>query len=94
MKRLLFGFAALPFLAGVAFAGEPLNDEQLDRVTAGATCPDGFTNCSSGNGSVSICTGCTGGQVFVPTSPQTLFSDVNAFLKQVGYSSSCSTSTC
>ena len=37
MKRFLFGLAALPFLAGVSFAAQPvpLNDTQMDRVTAG-----------------------------------------------------------
>ena len=35
IMRLAFGFAALPFIAGVALAGAPLSDEQMDRVTAG-----------------------------------------------------------
>lgn len=37
MKKLLFGLAALPFLAGVASAAQPvqLSDAQMDRVTAG-----------------------------------------------------------
>jgi hypothetical protein len=37
MKKLLAGFAALPFLAGVAMAGQPapLSDVQMDQVTAG-----------------------------------------------------------
>jgi len=37
MKKLLVGLAAMPFLAGVAMAGQPmaLNDAQMDRVTAG-----------------------------------------------------------
>jgi len=35
MKKVLMGVAALPFLAGVATAGQPLTDQQLDRVTAG-----------------------------------------------------------
>jgi hypothetical protein len=37
MTKLLYGVAALPFLAGVAFAGEPmqLSDKQMDKVTAG-----------------------------------------------------------
>jgi len=37
MKRLLFGLAALPFLAGVSLAAQPvpLSDTQMDRVTAG-----------------------------------------------------------
>ncbi|MBV8094108.1 MAG: hypothetical protein JOY71_07575 [Acetobacteraceae bacterium] len=36
MKWLL-GLAALPFLAGVASAAQPLNDAQMDKVTAGFT---------------------------------------------------------
>jgi len=37
MKRFLFGLAALPFLAGVSLAAEPvpLTDKQMDKVTAG-----------------------------------------------------------
>lgn len=37
MKRFLFGLAALPFMAGVSLAAQPvpLNDTQMDRVTAG-----------------------------------------------------------
>jgi hypothetical protein len=37
MKKLLIGLAALPLLAGVATAGQPmsLNDAQMDKVTAG-----------------------------------------------------------
>ena len=37
MRRLLCGLAALPFLAGAALAAQPipLNDNQMDAVTAG-----------------------------------------------------------
>jgi hypothetical protein len=37
MKRLLFGLVALPFLAGVSLAAQPvpLSDKQMDTVTAG-----------------------------------------------------------
>jgi hypothetical protein len=37
MKKLLIGLATLPFLAGVALAGQPtpLADNQMDKVTAG-----------------------------------------------------------
>ena len=35
MKRILIGMAALPFLFGVAAAGQPLTGQQMDRVTAG-----------------------------------------------------------
>jgi len=37
MKKLFLGLAALPLLAGVAAAGEPLTNKQMDRVTAGFT---------------------------------------------------------
>jgi len=33
--KWLFGLAALPFLAGVASAAQPLSEAQMDRVTAG-----------------------------------------------------------
>jgi hypothetical protein len=43
MGKLLLGLIAGPLLAGAAFAGEPLNDRQMDQVTAGDaptfTCP-------------------------------------------------------
>jgi hypothetical protein len=37
MKKLLIGLAAMPFLAGIAMAGQPklLSDAQMDKVTAG-----------------------------------------------------------
>jgi hypothetical protein len=36
MKKLLLGLAILPFVAGAAFAaGQPLTDQQMDKVTAG-----------------------------------------------------------
>lgn len=37
MKKVLLGLAALPFLAGVAVAGQPLTNQQMDQVTAGFT---------------------------------------------------------
>ena len=39
MKKVIMAVAALPFLTGVATAGQPLTDQQLDRVTAGFTAP-------------------------------------------------------
>jgi hypothetical protein len=35
MKKLVVGLAAVPFLAGIAMAGQPvpLSDAQMDRVT-------------------------------------------------------------
>jgi hypothetical protein len=38
MNKLLIGLAMVPFLAGVAMAGQPtpLSDAQMDKVTAGA----------------------------------------------------------
>jgi hypothetical protein len=48
MKKLLFGLAALPFLAGVALAAEPISDAQMDQVTAGDPPPPTCTgNCST-----------------------------------------------
>jgi hypothetical protein len=35
MNKTLMGLAILPFLAGTAFAGQPLTDKQMDKVTAG-----------------------------------------------------------
>ncbi|MGE0258714.1 MAG: hypothetical protein AB7H71_00905 [Alphaproteobacteria bacterium] len=35
MKKTLMGLAVLPFLAGAAVAAEPLNNQQMDWVTAG-----------------------------------------------------------
>jgi len=35
MKKTLMGLAILPFLAGIALAGQPLTDKQMDKVTAG-----------------------------------------------------------
>ena len=35
MNKVLLGLAALPFLAGAAFAAQPLTDPQMDVVTAG-----------------------------------------------------------
>lgn len=39
MKKMLLALAALPFLAGIALADQPvpLNDNQMDKVTAGFT---------------------------------------------------------
>ena len=35
MKKLLMGLAALPFCVGIAVAGQPLTNQQMDGVTAG-----------------------------------------------------------
>jgi hypothetical protein len=35
MNKVLMGLAALPFLAGAAADGQPLNNQQMDQVTAG-----------------------------------------------------------
>jgi hypothetical protein len=52
MKKLLVGLAALPFLAGVAMAGQPvpLSDAQMDKVTAGLNVLFTF----SGNGFTAV----------------------------------------
>ena len=36
IRRVLLGLAALPFLACVTLAAQPLTDQQMDGVTAGA----------------------------------------------------------
>jgi hypothetical protein len=35
MGKLLLGLIVAPLLAGAALAGEPLNDRQMDQITAG-----------------------------------------------------------
>lgn len=35
MNKFASGLAVLPFLAGGALAGQPLTDNQMDKVTAG-----------------------------------------------------------
>lgn len=35
--KVFMGLAALPFAASLAVAGQPLTDQQMDRVTAGFT---------------------------------------------------------
>jgi hypothetical protein len=35
MNKTLLGMAILPFLAGTAFAAQPLTNKQMDKVTAG-----------------------------------------------------------
>jgi hypothetical protein len=37
MNKLLMGWVALSFLGGTAVAGQPLTNQQMDRVTAGFT---------------------------------------------------------
>jgi hypothetical protein len=97
MRKLLFGVAALPFLAGIALAAEPLNEVQMDQIVAGAgVCSNNGVTVPCSSTPIGLCTGCTGGQVFstTATSAQALLADLNAFLKAVGYSGSCSTPTC
>ena len=35
MKKFVIGLAALPFMAGIALAGDLLSNQQMDQVTAG-----------------------------------------------------------
>jgi hypothetical protein len=35
MKKLLIALVALPFMASAATAGQPLSDQQMDKITAG-----------------------------------------------------------
>jgi hypothetical protein len=82
MKKLLFGLAALPFLAGVASAAEPLSDTQMDRIAAGAggclvSVPtDGMMCLLSTNG---IPSANSPGQGFAPTAPTTVIADLQKF---------------
>jgi hypothetical protein len=84
MRKVLFGLAALPFLVGVASAAEPLSDLEMDQVTAGdsssVVTPSVVTVTTK-----FTCPGCTSGQIFTLTSPQTFFSDLVQFLNDVGY---------
>ena len=46
MRKLLFGLAALPFLAGgIASATDRLTDAQMDRISAGAIGDLGCSTC-------------------------------------------------
>lgn len=74
MMKLFLSLMVLPLLTGSAWAAETLNDAQMDRIAGGTGATVIFT-----------CPTCTTGQVFMPTSPQTLFSDLVTFLGQVGY---------
>ena len=67
MKKLLVGLAALPFLAGVAMAGQPvpLSDAQMDKVTAGLEVFFTF----SGNGFTAV----LANDMAVPTTGSSLF---------------------
>lgn len=66
MKKLLCGLAALPFLAGIALADQPvqLNDKQMDKVTAGFTDREtiisntSWTQVSIYDGSLTSCSAC------------------------------------
>ena len=95
MRGMMLGFVILPFLAGVAVAGERLNDAQMDRISAGTASgfdPTGlaFTDwqpsITAGDAKTeSACAGCTSqtsGTVFMPSSTQTLFSNLENFLLQ------------
>jgi hypothetical protein len=64
MKKLLVGLAALPFLAGVAMAGQPvsLSDAQMDKVTAGLDVLFTF----SGNAFTAVFTSPPGGVTPLP----------------------------
>ena len=37
MNKLLVGLATVPLMSSVAFAAQPLTDNQMDKVTAGFT---------------------------------------------------------
>jgi hypothetical protein len=86
MARLLFALAVLPFMAVPSWAGESLSDAQMDRVTAGASPTTTSTSTSNQLPTIAFtCPSCAAGQVFIPSSPQALFSDLVTFLSAVGY---------
>lgn len=70
MKSVLYGLAALPFLAGVAAAGQPmqLSDKQMDNVTAGfhfniievsnTSWIQAIADANEGGGSLVACSAC------------------------------------
>ena len=79
MKNLLFGLAALPFLASVALAAKPLSDAQMDRVTAGQA-PSMTTITFA-------CPTCTGGEILTVSPTEPVFPALVAFLIQIGFQS-------
>ena len=66
MKGLLYGLAVLPFFAGIALAGQPmqLSDKQMDKVTAGFSLCEtdvsntSWTQVSIYSGSLTSCSQC------------------------------------
>lgn len=56
MRKLLFGLAAIPFLAGVASAADRLTDLQMDRISAGA--PGGLNITVNTTSPTPDCPGC------------------------------------
>jgi hypothetical protein len=89
MRQLLFGLAALPFLAGVAAAAQPLSDAQMDRVAAGATCPGAacIPSTSAANG-VTTTTSTTGFQLPTSVNPgnfTAVLQSFYAYLSATGY---------
>jgi hypothetical protein len=79
MKNLLFGLAALPFLASVALAAKPLSDAQMDRVTAGQSPPATTITFA--------CPACTAGEIFTVSPTEPVFPALVAFLIQIGFQS-------
>lgn len=81
MKKLLFGLAALPFLAGIALADQPvqLNDKQMDKVNAGfhdfetIISNTSWTQVSIYDGSLTACPACYLTIVSRPFSVQSAF---------------------
>jgi hypothetical protein len=53
MKSLVLALVALPFLAGVAGAAQPLNDNQMDAVSAGfSSLADAFASGLAGESGI------------------------------------------
>jgi hypothetical protein len=86
MYKLLLGFAAVPFLAGTASAGERLTDAQMDRIAAGAgVClvsvpTDGMMCLVTTSG---IPPANSPGPIFAPIAPTMVIADLQKFLNVV-----------
>ncbi|HJU19086.1 MAG TPA: hypothetical protein VJ770_21735 [Stellaceae bacterium] len=91
MKKLLLGLAAVPFLFGLALAAEPLNDTQLDRITAGdssgTACPGaGCTSSTTTSNGVTTTVATTGFQITVnPGDFNAVLQSFYAYLASTGF---------
>ena len=65
MKNPLFGLAAFPLLASISWAAQPLNDGQMNQITAGSSLPSFFSmvcpSCQQSSSSSTATNGVTTG---------------------------------